>query len=83
MWAHNNLTDSEMRTLLRSGKIQAAGNQQLKIYGTLRCGSGKRMKRSNRLFFSSFEEAKQNGFRPCGHCCKDLYHAWKIGDKTG
>jgi methylphosphotriester-DNA--protein-cysteine methyltransferase len=67
----------EFRNMVRAGKIRFAGNQQLKIYGTLTCSSGKRMKKINRVFFSSEHEATQAGFRPCGHCMKDFYSAWK------
>jgi methylphosphotriester-DNA--protein-cysteine methyltransferase len=28
------------------------------------------MKKENRVFFRSEREAKQCGFRPCGHCMK-------------
>jgi methylphosphotriester-DNA--protein-cysteine methyltransferase len=54
-----------------------AGNQRLKIYGTLACSSGKRMKKENRIFFKSEEEAIQAGYRPCGHCLNEKYLVWK------
>jgi len=38
-------------------KIQLGGNANLKIYGTLECKSGKRMKAKNRVFFEHEEEA--------------------------
>ena len=31
------------------------------------------MKKENRVFFRSETEAKQLGFRPCGHCMKLKY----------
>ncbi|MCH5684590.1 hypothetical protein LWM68_10115 [Niabella sp. W65] len=31
------------------------------------------MKRTNRVFFYSEEEALLNGYRPCGHCMKAAY----------
>ncbi|MGN6478422.1 MAG: Ada metal-binding domain-containing protein [Flavipsychrobacter sp.] len=52
---------------------------RLKIYGSLSCSSGKRMKRSNRIFFVSEAEAIENGYRPCGHCMKNEYKNWKNG----
>ena len=38
-------------------QIIFAGNKKLKIYGKLNCTSGKRMKKENRIFFSSEKEA--------------------------
>lgn len=55
------------------------GNLKLKIYGKLNCKSGKRMKKQNRVFFSSEEEAIEHNFRPCGHCMKSKYKTWKNG----
>ncbi len=52
------------------------GNRRLKIYGKLSCISGKRMRRENRVFFESFGEAEQLGFRPCVHCLRDEYKKW-------
>ena len=66
----------EMRRLIRSGKIRFAGNMRLKIYGTLKCSSGKRMKNTNRVFFTSADEACALGFRPCGKCLKKDYLRW-------
>jgi len=37
------------------------------------------MKKTNRVFFNSEMEAKAQGFRPCGHCMKVNYKAWKNG----
>ena len=64
---------SEVRRLVRAGAIRFAGNSKLKIYGTLRCASGKRMKKGNRVFFSSAAEARSLGFRPCGNCLRKEY----------
>ncbi len=44
--------------------------------------SDKRMLRKNRVFFSSEEEAINAGWRPCAHCMKDKYIAWKANTKT-
>jgi methylphosphotriester-DNA--protein-cysteine methyltransferase len=54
-----------------------AGNQRLKIYGTLDCSSGKRMKKENRIFFNDEMDAVLAGYRPCGHCLKEKYVVWK------
>ena len=66
-----------LKSLIDEGKIQFAGNSKLKIYGTLRCASGKRMKTENRAFFKSAEEAINEGYRPCGHCMREEYLRWK------
>ncbi|WHZ08971.1 MAG: hypothetical protein OJF59_002725 [Cytophagales bacterium] len=68
-----------MRFKIKQQEICFGGNLKLKIYGTLSCGSGKKMKRENRIFFSSENEAVENGFRPCGHCMKEKYQKWKNG----
>lgn len=67
--------------LLREGKITLGGNKRLRIYGTLKCQSGKRMKPINRVFFISEAEAIQEGFRPCGHCMKAKHLQWKAQKK--
>ncbi|MBS7252746.1 Ada metal-binding domain-containing protein [Flavobacterium branchiicola] len=79
MITHQKISDSELLGKIKKGEICFGGNRKLKIYGTLKCTSGKRIKRENRVFFSSAEEAKQNGFRPCGHCMKTDYQNWKNG----
>lgn len=62
---------------IRQQEICFGGNSKLKIYGTLSCASGKKMKRGNRVFFASEKEAIASGFRPCGHCLKETYQKWK------
>jgi hypothetical protein len=68
MLHHEAITSNELKRLIRTKKILFAGNRKLKIYGLLRCGSGKRMKVSNRVFFGSEEEAITLGYRPCKNC---------------
>ncbi len=65
--------------LIVDQQIRFAGNSKLKIYGTLNCASGKRMKMANRVFFTSAKEAVDLGYRPCGHCLKIVYKKWKNG----
>jgi methylphosphotriester-DNA--protein-cysteine methyltransferase len=67
----------EIISLIRSGRIKLAGYKKARIYGTLHCRSGKRMKTENRVFFSSEEEALNSGYRPCGHCLPEKYKLWK------
>jgi methylphosphotriester-DNA--protein-cysteine methyltransferase len=63
--------------LISEGAITFSGNKRLKIYGTLKCLSGKKMKVGNRVFFSGLSEAITSGYRPCGHCMKEDYLQWK------
>jgi len=69
-----------LRILIGKGDVQLAGNRKLKIYGTLNCSSGKRMRLENRVFFKSEEEATNSGYRPCGHCMRQDYLNWKALD---
>jgi hypothetical protein len=83
MIAHIELGDTAFRRmrrlqmLINNGEVQLAGNSKLKIYGTLNCSSGKRMKTGNRVFLESEAEAKNMGYRPCGHCMREAYLKWK------
>ena len=76
MIEHLDISDSDLRRKIKQTEICFGGNTKLKIYGTLQCKSGKRLKRKNRIFFSSESEARENGFRPCGHCMKTEYKKW-------
>jgi methylphosphotriester-DNA--protein-cysteine methyltransferase len=77
MREHKDISTTALHNAIRAGCVTLAGNSALKIYGTLHCNSGKRMKRTNRVFFESETEAVSMGFRPCGHCMKKKYQAWK------
>ena len=79
MIRHSNISDSDLRSKIRKDEIRFGGNSKLKIYGLLGCASGKRMKKENRFFFTSDQEAITNGFRPCRHCMKEEYKKWKNG----
>lgn len=76
---HINLTDVILRSKIKTQEIILAGNIKLHIYGKLNCTSGKRMKKENRVFFTSEKEALEAHFRPCGHCLKSAYQKWKDG----
>ena len=76
MTYHIEISDSELFSKIKKQEIVFGGNKQLKIYGTLQCKSGKRMKRKNRVFFNSENDAIKNGYRPCGHCLKIKYDKW-------
>lgn len=77
MIQHSEISNSNLHSKIKQKQICFGGNRKLKIYGTLSCSSGKRMKRENRVFFSSEQEALKNDFRPCGHCMKEKYQKWK------
>ena len=79
MIRHSEISDSDLHYKLKQKEIRFGGNLKLKIYGTLSCTSGKKMKRENRVFFSSENDAIENSFRPCGHCMKEKYQKWKNG----
>lgn len=80
MIKHANISDEKLHRQIRYAYIKLGGNKELKIYGTLSCASGKKMKRSNRVFFESEAEALTLGFRPCGHCMHPAYKNWKNGN---
>lgn len=67
----------ELKKRLISGQVTLAGNCGLKIYGTVHCLSGKRMKPQNRVFFVNEAEALNHNYRPCGHCMRAAYQKWK------
>lgn len=79
MIQHNEISDTELRTKIKAQEIVFGGNKNLKIYGTLDCKSGRRMKIENRVFFNSEKEALEHNFRPCGHCMKLDFKKWKDG----
>jgi len=74
---HTFARSRKLKELIDEGKICFAGNKKLRIYGTLACSSGKRMKPENRVFFSTENEAVENQYRPCGHCMRAAYLRWK------
>jgi methylphosphotriester-DNA--protein-cysteine methyltransferase len=78
MMAHTELDTTELQSKIGQKEIKFAGNLKLKIYGTLHCASGKRMKKENRVFFENEKEALSAGFRPCGHCLPSDYKKWKL-----
>jgi len=75
----NNATERRQKTgaLIRLGSITLGGYKKGRIYGLLRCPSGKRMMASNRVFFKDEAEALAHGYRPCGHCLPEQYKKWK------
>ena len=79
MVRHMEISRRELHRQIKEGTLRLAGNSRLKIYGTLRCASGKRMKKENRVFFTNEPEALAEGYRPCGHCMKKAYEHWKHG----
>jgi len=76
---HKQITEVELRNLIRKKQVTFGGNRKLKIYGQLNCKSGKRMKVDNRVFFATENDALEQEFRPCGNCMKEAYKMWKNG----
>jgi methylphosphotriester-DNA--protein-cysteine methyltransferase len=79
MIRHISIENNKLVRLVKTKNIRFGGNAKLKIYGTLDCRSGKRMKRDNRVFFASAAEAIATGYRPCGNCMRTDYLNWKDG----
>lgn len=79
MIRHAEIQDGTLGSKIRKKEIRFGGNVKLKIYGVLGCTLGKRMKKENRVFFITEQEAWQHGYRPCGHCMQDKYKKWKNG----
>lgn len=69
-------------TLIAKGEIALGGYIKGKIYGTISCRSGKRMKPENRIFFTDEQEAISAGYRPCAHCMPEQYKQWKSTNGT-
>lgn len=79
MVAHSEIDSISLRSRIRKKEITVGGNRKMKIYGTLNCSSGKRMRNQNRVFFTNEQEALAHGYRPCGNCMKSNYQNWKNG----
>jgi len=45
-----------------------AGWRRGKIFGRLDCKSGMKMKKENRVFFLTYADAVESGYRPCKKC---------------
>ena len=67
---------------------QLGGYRPLRIYGRLDCWSARKFLvkggyASNRVFFANEQSAIAAGYRPCGHCLRAEYKAWKCGGVPG
>lgn len=65
----------KLYTILKAGEFvksptpgEYAGWGPGKIFGRLDCKSGMRMKKENRVFFHTMEDAVAEGYRPCKKC---------------
>jgi len=74
---HDQIDDRALRSMIRKKNILLAGHKRSLIYGRLDCGQGKRMHRSNRVFFANSTQAKEKGFRPCGQCLREEFALWR------
>jgi methylphosphotriester-DNA--protein-cysteine methyltransferase len=81
MRQHIELSSDTLHQLIRKRTLTLAGNRTLKIYGNLRCASGKSMKKKNRVFFLNEAEALTAGYRPCGNCMSPAFRQWKLSKK--
>lgn len=61
VWKHGKIIETPYPGLY-------AGITTQKIFGRLTCGSGKRAKKENRIFFHTWEDAVEAGYRPCKVC---------------
>jgi methylphosphotriester-DNA--protein-cysteine methyltransferase len=77
MIEHLKVSTSYLHKCIREAKVKLGGNKKLKIYGSLHCISGKRMKKENRVFFTNEHQAIQLGYRPCAKCMAQKYIKWK------
>lgn len=77
MICHSDIEPATLRSMIRDGRVKFGGYLPGRIYGKISCKSGKRMKRENRVFFASENEAVRAGFRPCGNCMRKAYREWK------
>ena len=73
---YNTIDDTELLKAIKSSLIRYGGRRKHRIYGTLACESGKRMKWQNRVSFENRKDAISNGYRPCGNCMKETYIKW-------
>ena len=81
MIRHEAIDDDDLRRLIITGHIRYGGNMRLRVYGRLDCSSGKRMKRSSRVFFGDAAEARRHGrraFAPVAIAFAMTMHAGKI-----
>ena len=69
--------------LVSTEQVSLGGYSKGKIYGTLSCPSGKRMKEQHRVFFKNEQEALDAGYRPCGNCQRPQYKIWKLTYTNG
>src|SRR5215213_5336586 len=77
MTLHSDISHIELRKQIRLTNLNFGANIKLKIYGKLTCWSGKKLKKANRVFFSSQKDAEDKGCRPYGHCMAIDYKNWK------
>ncbi len=80
MIKHQDISNKNLLEKIKSKQIVFGGNLKMKVYGSLQCKSGKRLKKENRVFFISESEALDNGFRPCSHCMSEKYKEWKLNN---
>ena len=61
VWKHGEIIETPYPGLY-------AGITTMKIFGRLTCKSGMRAKKEHRIFFHTWEDAIEAGYRPCKNC---------------
>lgn len=69
------IKNSKSYKILKNGQVvesqvpgKFAGHKPRKIFGRLNCKSGMKIKKENRVFFLTYEDAINEGYRPCKKC---------------
>jgi len=83
-----NLLASDGSTRESAERGTFGGYRLKKIYGRLDCWSAnanlaKGGYREHRVFFADEAAAIAAGYRPCGHCLRERYAAWRAGGEPG
>lgn len=60
------LKNNQIINSFKPGKY--AGIKTYKIFGRLNCGTGMSAKKENRVFFLTWADAIEAGYRPCKNC---------------
>ena len=59
-------TSSQEEDSTDASQAQFIGNKNSKIFHTLDCNNN--MSEKNKVYFSSYEEAEEAGYKPCSNC---------------
>ncbi len=80
------LVDADGQPYCSDTKGTLGGNSQLRIYGTLQCGTARNALGKGyegvRVFFADENTAIAAGYRPCGNCMRARYRDWRSENPT-